>query len=350
MSIANFRKSACVRLDVSIWTARAKLRREDLPNADDLPPEALTSMGSKRLFDPTKLRIFNTLKARAISLLDKNGVRFLGGWCVRQDLLDTLDKGLNDIRDDFMDALRSFLQDYEYEVDQWLQQFPDWRHILNPVIPSAGELHKRFSFSWQMYKINPEGTGSEGNNLMTTIDGLADKALEEVLRMAKEAYDECFKDKDTVTKKAYRPVHTMLQKLDTLTYLHPNLMALRQVLMDAVAHALISPTDPTTVRNFQLFLLSLQSPAVVEEVLRKYNEGTISDTMAFDMLVSAVSKPSTPASEMVQPPSPASDCGGEGAVLGEYANGERITAETAVVEQNQCETPANPVGAIFDMF
>lgn len=348
MSIAGFHNSACVRLDVSIWTARAKLRREDLPNAGDLPPEALASMGSKRLFDPTKLRIFNTLKARAISLLDRHGVRFLGGWCVRQDLLDTLDKGLNDIRTDFMDALRSFLQDYEYDVDQWLRQFPDWRHILNPVIPSAGELHKRFAFSWQMYKIDPEATGSEGNNLMTTIDGLADKALEEVLRMAKETYDECFKDKDTVTKKAFRPVHTMLQKLDTLTYLHPNLMALRSVLMNAVTVAELSPADPDTVRNFQLFLLSLQSPAVVEEVLRKYNDGLVNVVDAFDVLVGTVAAAQSPATESIQPPSPASDCGGEGAVsTGETRTAGRVSAETA--EGDGCETP-NPVGAIFDMF
>lgn len=345
--IASFHNSACVRLDVSIWTARAKLRREDLPNADDLPPEALASMGSKRLFDPVKLRVFNTLKARAISLLDRHGVRFLGGWCIRQDLLPELDRGLNDIRTDFMDALRSFLQDYEYDVDQWLQQFPDWRHILNPVIPSAGELNRRFSFSWQMYKIDPETTSSEGNNLMATIHGLADKALEEVLRMARETYDECFKDKEVVTKKAFRPVHTMLQKLDTLTYLHPNLLGLQAVLTQAVTMAELSPSDPNIVRNFQLFLLSLQAPAVVEKIISKFNDGVINSTDAFHALVSTVTAAKPEDTE--QPPlSPASDkCGDAGAVqMGETHQSGCVSVEAASAG---CETP-NPVGAIFDMF
>lgn len=344
MTNASFRNSACVRLDVSIWTARAKLRREDLPNADDLPPETLTSMGSKRLFDPAKLRIFNTLKARAISLLDRHGVRFLGGWCVRQDLLDELDRGLTDIRTDFMDALRSFLQDYEYDVDQWLQQFPDWRHILNPVIPSAGELHRRFAFSWQMYRIDPEATGSEGNNLMSSIEGLADKALEEVLRMARETYDECFKDKQVVTKKAFRPVHTMLQKLDTLTYLHPNLIGLHALLLQATYTAELAPSDPTTVRNFQLFLLSLQSPAVVEQVLCKFNDGMVNVTDAFDMLVNTVSAANTPPVETVQPLSHSEMTG---AAFVEDTNGGCASSAETTVETGV--TP-NPVGAIFDMF
>jgi ABC-type phosphonate transport system ATPase subunit len=70
-----------VHLDIAIWTARKKLAATDLGGAE-LPPEDLASLGSKRICNPEDLRTFGTLKARAVSLLDRNGVRFLNGWAI----------------------------------------------------------------------------------------------------------------------------------------------------------------------------------------------------------------------------------------------------------------------------
>ena len=70
-----------LRLDVSIWSARKKLTPADFGTLE-LPPEKLASLGSKRVCNPEDLRIFATLKSRAITLLDRHGVRFLGGWAI----------------------------------------------------------------------------------------------------------------------------------------------------------------------------------------------------------------------------------------------------------------------------
>ncbi|MCK4982686.1 MAG: hypothetical protein KAS17_07160 [Victivallaceae bacterium] len=70
-----------VNLNVNIWSAKRKLNPDDFVHSE-LPPESLASLGNKRICDPATLRIFTTLKARAVNVLDKSGVRFLGGWAI----------------------------------------------------------------------------------------------------------------------------------------------------------------------------------------------------------------------------------------------------------------------------
>ena len=57
-----------LNLDISLWSARKKMTVEDFGGAE-LPPEDLASLGSKRIADPSSLKIFSTLKARAFSFL-----------------------------------------------------------------------------------------------------------------------------------------------------------------------------------------------------------------------------------------------------------------------------------------
>ena len=63
MTNSTLDKVVCVSLDTHIWTARKKLRPEDLPlAAGTLPPEEVASLGSKRVFDPKKIADVQQLK------------------------------------------------------------------------------------------------------------------------------------------------------------------------------------------------------------------------------------------------------------------------------------------------
>ena len=86
-----------VNLDIHIWTARKKLVPLDLGGAE-LPPEDLASLGSKRICNPDDLRSFGTLKARAVNLLEGNGIRFLSGWAVPDTRLPEIMRELAVIR------------------------------------------------------------------------------------------------------------------------------------------------------------------------------------------------------------------------------------------------------------
>ena len=108
-----------LRLDVNIWSARKKLTPADFGTLD-LPPEKLASLGSKKVCNPEDLRIFSTLKARAIALLDRHGVRFLGGWGIPETCASRVIDGLDKIASDFITAKDEFLGRYDEAIRHWI--------------------------------------------------------------------------------------------------------------------------------------------------------------------------------------------------------------------------------------
>ena len=89
-----------LNLNITLWSARKKLTAEDFGGVE-LPPDDLASLGSKKICDPARLNVFTKLKARAFSLLDKHGVRFLSGWAIPEDQAGDIIQGLCEIRDEF---------------------------------------------------------------------------------------------------------------------------------------------------------------------------------------------------------------------------------------------------------
>lgn len=112
-----------VNLSVTIWTARRKLTAADFGGAE-LPPEELASWGSKKICDPEALRIFNTLKSRAIAHLDRIGVRFLGGGAIPEGQATAAHSRLSDLRDEFRSAKDAFLASYDQAVQDWVAKHP----------------------------------------------------------------------------------------------------------------------------------------------------------------------------------------------------------------------------------
>ena len=121
-----------IRLDVAIWTARKKLSAADFGNAG-LPPEKLASLGSKRVCNPEDLRIFAALKARAVALLERTGVRFLDGWAIPEAKTYTAVQELSRIGTAFGDAKAAFLARYDETIRQWIADNPGWESLISRI-------------------------------------------------------------------------------------------------------------------------------------------------------------------------------------------------------------------------
>ena len=181
-----------LHLEVNIWTARKKLSPEDFAGAT-LPPEDLASLGSKRVCDPEALRVFGTLKARAVSLLDRNGVRFLGGWAIPESQADAIVTELEQILQDFNAAKEDFLSRYDESVRDWIAKHAGWEQIIADSTVSADYVRSRMGFIWRLYRIVPpdpadpvmEGLKDEVTSLGQTLFG-------EVSKAATEAWHKCF--------------------------------------------------------------------------------------------------------------------------------------------------------------
>ena len=91
-----------VMLDIRIWSGRKKLRPEDLRlSGDEIPPEDLVSLGSKRVCDPESLKAFYRLKQSAERACLRVGTRFLGGFAIPQDQAEAAGRPARGAEDGF---------------------------------------------------------------------------------------------------------------------------------------------------------------------------------------------------------------------------------------------------------
>ena len=292
--------SVMIHLDISIWSGRAKLRREDIPNADNLPPSALASLGSKKLIDPSELTIFNTLRARASTMLDKMGVRFLGGWLLHKDRLGDADSELTLIRNEFVAAASEFIDKYEANVESWLENFPEWASVIRPVLPSKFDMQRKFGFDWQVYTVRPaeEGCG----NMSDQLNNLPNAALGEVISMVWDIYPDVFENRTTITKRGLRPVRTLISKLDSISYIHRMLFNVKQAFSQALGWLEPSVQDEAVVLRFKRFLLSMTN---AEGIKLAFGGGPMASSSGVGVLVSAMigtAGGSAPEAEEVEEP------------------------------------------------
>ncbi|SOB58155.1 conserved protein of unknown function [Pseudodesulfovibrio profundus] len=212
-----------LNLDVNIWTARKKLTPADFGGAD-LPPEELASLGSKKICNPQELRIFGTLKARAVNLLDRTGVRFLGGWAIPEDKADDIVSELTVIRDDFLAAKEQFLNRYDEAVRDWISQHPGWESLIGSSTVSADYVRSRIGFKWQLFKLLPPTDDAVHQGLQDEVKDLGGTLFDEVAKAATDTWKRCFEGKDKVTHKALSPLRSIHSKLSGLSFVEPRVV------------------------------------------------------------------------------------------------------------------------------
>ncbi|WP_272699202.1 DUF3150 domain-containing protein [Desulfovibrio sp. Fe33] len=190
-----------------------------------LPPEELASLGSKKICDPKELRIFGTLKARAVNLLDRTGVRFLGGWGIPEDMADDIVIELNAIRDDFLAAKEQSLSRHDEAVRGWISQHPGGKSLIGSSQVSADYVRSRLDFRWQFFKLVPPTDNVVGHGLQNEVSELGDTLFDEVAKAAADTWKRCFEGKDKVTHKALSPLRSIHSKLAGLSFVEPREMS-----------------------------------------------------------------------------------------------------------------------------
>ena len=278
-----------INLDVNIWTARRKLSVADFGGAQ-LPPDDLASLGSKRVCDPEELKIFGTLKARAVSLLDRNGVRFLGGWGIPEDRAQAIVEELERLRDEFAAAKQDFLARYDQAVQEWIVRHAGWEQIILSSTVGVDYVRSRLGFRWQVYRIvpptgDPAMVGTVGVGLADEVHGLGLTLFEEVAKAATEAWHKCFAGKSEVTRKAVSPLRTIQRKLAGLTFIEPRVAPVADLLETAFA----SLPRRGKIQGASLLMLQglvalLRDPAALTEHGQMLIEGRAPGALLDDLL------------------------------------------------------------------
>lgn len=224
-----------VNLSIHIWSARKKLDPIDLGNAN-LPPEDLASLGSKKICDPEELRVFGTLKARAVNLLDRIGIRFLSGWAIPEPRIDEVAEGLSAIREEFDKEKEAFLNRYDRSIQEWIAKHPQWSSIIAGSIVSESYVRSKMAFRWQVFKVQmPAGNKPIPDTLHSDISGLGDTLFGEVAKAATETWHRCYAGKTEITRKALSPLKTIHDKLMGLAFIEPRVAPVAELLSTAFA-------------------------------------------------------------------------------------------------------------------
>jgi hypothetical protein len=226
---------AVVNLDIHIWSARCKLTPLDLGNAE-LPPEELASLGSKRICNPDELKTFTTLKARAVSILEKHGIRFLNGWAVPDSRMDKITDELAAVKDEFAAAKESFLLRYEQAVRDWMDKHPAWASIIAGSVADEGYVRSRMDFRWQSFRILPPPNADDRDNLRGDIANLGNTLFGEVASAASETWHRCYAGKTEITRKALSPLKTIHDKLTGLSFMEPRVAPVVELISTAFAN------------------------------------------------------------------------------------------------------------------
>lgn len=223
-----------INLNISIWTARRKLTAKDL-NGAELPPDELASLGSKRICDPARLRIFGTLKARAVSLLERYGIRFLSAWAIPENKLDEIMQELLVIQKDFNEAKDSFLKDYDSSVKAWIKSHPTWSDIIANSTVSEDYVRSRIDFKWQTYKVMSPNVKDVQDGLKDEVASLGNTLFDEIARDANTTWEQCYKGKSEVTRRALSPLNRMYEKLIGLSFVEPKVNTIAEMISTALS-------------------------------------------------------------------------------------------------------------------
>jgi hypothetical protein len=226
-----------VNLDVNIWSARRKLQPGDFVHSE-LPPEKLASLGSKRICNPSDLKVFSTLKARAVNVLDKSGVRFLGGWAIPEAKAAEIVNGLDLIAEEFKHAKDKFMKNYDQAVQNWITENPGWEKIIATSVVNADYVASRIAFNWQVFKVvNPTGRKKAllETGLQSEVSNLGGTLFDEIARTAQEAFKRSFTGKSMITRKALSPLKNIQQKLNDLSFIEPKVAPVVSLIENAIA-------------------------------------------------------------------------------------------------------------------
>lgn len=280
-----------LNLNITLWSARRKMTPEDFGGAE-LPPEDLATLGSKRIADPERTRIFNTIKARAFNYLDRHGVRFMSGWAIPEAKAGVIIDELMKIRADFFAAKTAFLADYENSLNAWIDRHQTWAAIIRNSVVSADYVRARLAFRWQLYKVEPLAQHSNNNavleaGLAEEVTGLAGTLFNEVSRSADEMWKRVFAGKTEVTHKALSPLRTLRDKLTGLTFVEPHVAPVVEIIQGAIermpARGNITGSDLVTLQGLMCLLRDSESLVFhSQKLIEGYSSASVLDALLGD--------------------------------------------------------------------
>jgi hypothetical protein len=217
-----------INLKITLWSGRKKLCPEDLKGVN-LPPDKLASLGTKRIYDPEALSVFATLKCKAERICLNAGTRFLSGYAIPEEKAPALLDELKAIGEEYAREKAEFLNRYQATLSEWIEAAGEWADIIRKAVETEEAACEKLSFSFTPFKVGPcvleresADVGTMAQDLLENkVNGLAGQLLKEIGQSARQAFEASFRGRTKVTRKALRPINTIIDKLKGLMFCSP---------------------------------------------------------------------------------------------------------------------------------
>mgnify|MGYP001211624984 FL=1 len=235
-------KVICFELGaISLWSGRRKLKKEDLKlqSEDEVPPEALASLGSKKVIDPEEISDFEAMKKEAHRECAKIGIRFLGGYAVPEAAAKDLAATLDEIGARFAKKKADFLANYDATVSTWIAAHPEWSSMLNAAALTRADVDSKLHYGWTSFRVvaaaadEAEENGALNKGLSSELKGLSGQLYREIAKAAALVMEQSLLGRDRVSQKILSPIRTIRGKLLGLSFLDTRV----QPLIGAIDHA-----------------------------------------------------------------------------------------------------------------
>ncbi|ABL01322.1 DUF3150 domain-containing protein [Pelobacter propionicus] len=283
-----------VVLNTSLWSGRKKLRAEDLAangiEVDKLPPGTLASLGTKRIIAPEALNPFIALKKEAERICLAKGIRFLGGYAIPKEGIDSLAEDLKDIKRRFIEAKDTLLSNYDKEINKWISENPpEWAAVIRAAVEPASTIDAAMHFNFAPIAVgSPEGMEDKNEGLDEEANGMLAQLYHEIRLHAKTAYEASLVGKKEVTRKALRPAAAIRDKLQGLAFLDPEIAVTIQAINEVLE--ILVKVSPITGSNLDMLagllgrrLANIGRPYTedeTEEAVEEIQDGNIEEFIA----------------------------------------------------------------------
>lgn len=188
--------------------------------------------GSVRYINPDDLKVYAAARQQANRACRSRGVRFLSGWAVPDEAVETLVAELNPIAERVETAKVDL-------VSHWGEKLRSWQELQPQVMPyvgrfpSAGHADRQTGARLSVYRIQPTAgiTSAAKDGIQTEVDGLAGRVLHEI---AQDVQDTWKPGATQASQRIKNLLGRLANKCRTLEFLGGNLGATASFIDEAI--------------------------------------------------------------------------------------------------------------------
>ena len=263
---------------IELWSGQARLENGDFNITDGkslLKEDVRASSGQKWLIDKAKLAPFAASKKRFISILENNGIRFMGGYAVPAKNWSEIRLQLDAESQRFEEAKSDFLLDYEGDIEAWAASHPRLCESIRSAAPEKASVEKKIRTGYMAVRLSA-ATPEEAPVLEEKLSGLSGQLVTEI-RTAASVFVRTVMNRSTdgSSVTSVKQLSIISNKLRGLAFLAPGCLPFAEKI-DATLAKLMNSRGNLDKGNPQMYqkLLALTGILTNEVILSEILSGT----------------------------------------------------------------------------